>query len=265
MVNMGSRSKKVMTGLAPYLAILLMVGLWQGATWMLSIPDWLLPSPVVVWNRTRAWSTALPFHIGITLFETLTGFLAALVIGVPLAMIIVSSETLRRALYPPLVMLQVVPKIAIAPLFLIWVGYGMTSKLLMAFLVAFFPIVVATAAGLETIPAELLDMSRVLKASTMQVFLGIRLPWALPHIFSGMKVAISLALIGAIIGEFVGSDTGLGYVIVAASGSMNTGLMFGAIVILALMGIVLFELIELLERWLCPWYVSSTSVVQAST
>jgi NitT/TauT family transport system permease protein len=258
-------AKRLITKLTPYITLLLLIVVWQIATWFFAVPDWLLPSPAVVLNRTEAWLPALPLHVGVTLLETLAGFIVALIIGVPLAMLIVSSTTIRDSIYPILVLLQVVPKIAIAPLFLIWVGYGLGSKVLMAFLVAFFPIVVGTAAGLESVPSELLDMSRVLKATKFQIFLGIRLPWALPHLFSGMKVAVSLALIGAIIGEFVGSDTGLGYVILAASGNMNTGLMFGAIVILAVMGIVLFDFIERLERWLCPWYTTRASAVQAAT
>lgn len=258
------RMRKQITRYAPYITILIVVALWEILTVGLGVRDWLLPSPTTVFNRTMRWADSLPLHIGVTAFETLGGFLLAVVVGVPLAMLIVYSAIFRNAVYPILLLLQSIPKISIAPLFLIWVGYGTTSKILMAFLVAFFPIVIDTAAGLRNVPSELLDMGRSLRASSTQIFFGIRLPWSLPYVFSGMKVAISLALIGAIIGEFVGSDTGLGYLILAASGNMDTGLMFGAIAILSAIGMLLFGAIALLERWLCPWYVSSNSVVHAS-
>ena len=252
-------SRKQIVSVTPYITLLICAAAWQFITWFFTLPDWLLPSPELVWKNTAVRASSLPLHFGVTLFETVAGFILALVIGVPLAMLIVWSPILRNAVYPILVLFQSIPKISIAPLFLIWVGYGTESKVLMAFLVAFFPIVVDTASGLGSTPSELVDMSRTLRATPARVFFGIRLPWALPYVFSGMKVAISLALIGAIIGEFVGSDTGLGYLILVASGNMNTGLMFGVITILALMGLGLFLMIEFVERWLCPWYVSHTA------
>ena len=131
------------------------------------------------------------------------------------------------------------------------------SKILIAAIVAFFPIVVNTATGLESVEPELLELTHSLHATKLQIFFKVRFPWALPHIFSGMKVAITLAVIGAVIGEFVGSDKGLGYLILAASGEMNTALIFGVMAILAIVGIFTFTAIDLLEKWICPWYIES--------
>jgi NitT/TauT family transport system permease protein len=156
---------------------------------------------------------------------------------------------------PLLLIAQLVPKVAIAPLLLIWFGYGLTPKVLIAFLVAFFPIVVNGASGLSAVQPELLDLANSLQASCWQTFWKVRMPTALPELFSGMKIAVTLAIIGAIIGEFVGGNSGLGYLIIVANQELDTALAFAAIVLLSLMGIVLYGLIELLERWLMPWHV----------
>jgi len=196
-------------------------------------------------------------HTWVTLYETVAGFFLALLIGLPLAILVVYSSILKNTIYPILLVFQSVPKVAIAPLFLIWIGYGEMSKVLIAAIVAFFPIVVNTATGLESVEAEILELTHSLHATKLQVFFKVRFPWALPYIFSGMKVAITLAVIGAVIGEFVGSDKGLGYLILAASGEMNTALIFGVMAILALIGIVTFTAIDLLEKLICPWYMEA--------
>jgi NitT/TauT family transport system permease protein len=154
--------------------------------------------------------------------------------------------------------------VALAPLLLLWVGYGLYSNMIIAATVAFFPIVIDTATGLESVDRELLELTSSLDASTLRVFWRVRLPWALPYIFSGLKVAITLAVIGAVVAEFVGSDKGLGYLILTSSGQMKTSVMFGVLVLLSLLGIASFYAVAWAERWLCPWYLQTSAQPPAS-
>jgi NitT/TauT family transport system permease protein len=216
---------------------------------------WLLPSPKLIYLNTMKWGRFLPMHTLVTLYETIAGFLLALAIGIPLAVLIVYSSVLRNTIYPVLLVLQSVPKVAIAPLLVIWVGAGEMSKILIVAIVAFFPIVVDSATGLNSVEPELLELSHSLHATKLQIFFRIRFPWALPYIFSGMKVAISLSVIGAVIGEFVGSDRGLGFLVLMATGEMNTALVFGVLVVLSALGILAFAAINILEKMICPWYL----------
>lgn len=248
-----SGRSSVSTELLPVLTLLGLIILWQGFTTMVALPVWLLPSPLAILQATLAWQGQLPLHIGVTLYETLAGFALAILVGIPLAILIVYSPVLQNTLYPILLAFQSVPKVAIAPVLLIWVGYGELPKILVVFLVCFFPIIISTATGLNAVPAELLDLIRSLSATQLQTFVKIRFPAAMPHIFVGLKVAITLAVVGAVIGEFVGSDRGLGYLILVSTSQINTALAFGAMVLLTLMSIILFYLLELLERLVVPW------------
>ena len=183
----------------------------------------------------------------------IAGFAVATVIGIGLGIVIVSSRLLRDMFFPLLVIAQSVPKVAIAPVLLITLGYGELPKIIIVFLVCFFPIVVSTAAGLESAPKEVLDLARSMSATTFDAFRKVRFPSAMPQIFVGLKVAVILAVIGAIIGEFVGSDRGLGYLILISMSQAETPLAFGAIAVLAILSILLFYGVELLERILVPW------------
>lgn len=246
--------------LIPVVIIICLLILWQVFCDVFDIPVWLLPSPKRIYINTMTWARFIPFHTWVTFYETFSGFILALAIGLPLAVAIVYSAILRNTIYPILLVFQSVPKVAIAPLFLIWVGYGEMSKILIASVVAFFPIVVNSATGFESVEPELFELTHSLQATKLQVFFKVRFPWALPYIFSGMKVAITLAVIGAIIGEFVSSDRGLGFLILAASGEMNTALIFGVILILSVLGIFSFAAIGLLEKLICPWYVEKGAI-----
>jgi NitT/TauT family transport system permease protein len=237
------------------LGIAALIGLWELACWFFSVPSWLLPAPSRVAVETWEIAGILPQHFLATLAAVLGGFFLAILVGVPLAIAVVYSPLLRRLIYPPILMLQSVPKVAIAPVLLIWVGYGLQSAIVVAATVAFFPIVISTAAGLESIDEELLELTRSLDASRLKVFLKVRMLWAMPFIFSGLKVAITLAVIGAIVAEFIGADKGLGYLIVANSGALKTSVVFGILVLLSALGIVAFYAVGLAERILCPWYV----------
>jgi NitT/TauT family transport system permease protein len=229
---------------------------WEVAARALRIPAFVMPLPSAVFSEGWQWRYRFIGHTWVTLYETLGGFALSIVVGVPLAVLIVYSPGMRRALYPLIVLAQSVPKIAIAPVLLLMTGHGEIPKIIVAFLVAFFPVVIDTATGLAATPPELLDLSRSYRASPFKTFVKVRLPMALPFFFAGAKVAITLSVIGAVVGEFVGSDRGLGYVILSATSYWKTELAFSAMIILSLMAIVLFGAVALVERLVCPWLLT---------
>jgi NitT/TauT family transport system permease protein len=239
--------------LLPVLTVLAMVGLWWLATIVFDWKPFLVPDPGDVWRELVAQRHVLPTHVKVTLVETLQGFALAIVLGIPVAVAIASAPFLESTLYPALVALNAIPKIAIAPLLVIWMGFGSGPKIAMVVLICFFPIVISTATGLKSTPPELVDLIRSLSASPLQQFLKVRFPAALPFVFVGLKVAISLAVIGAVVGEFVGATEGLGYLIVASGQNANTSLAFASIVLLSLMSILLFYALVVAERILVPW------------
>jgi NitT/TauT family transport system permease protein len=239
--------------LVPAVTLVAALLLWEGATRAFSIPRFIMPAPSAILSEGWAWRYRFIEHSWVTLYETLGGFALSIAVGVPLAVLIVYSPLLRGAIYPLIVLAQSVPKIAIAPVLLLVLGYGEMPKMVVAFLVAFFPVVVDTATGLAATPPELLDLSRSYRASAFKTFLKVRLPMALPFVFAGAKVAITLSVIGAVVGEFVGSDKGLGYVILSATSYWKTEVAFSAMVLLSLMAILLFAAVSLVERLFCPW------------
>jgi NitT/TauT family transport system permease protein len=237
----------------------LLLGIWEAMCRLFDVPAWLLPSPSKILIEGYEILPILPAHLMATLSAVLGGFVLSIAVGVPLAIMITYSPVLRRVLYPMILALQSVPKVAIAPILLLWVGYGLKSGIVVAATVAFFPVVISTAAGLESIDRELLELTRSLDSSSLKVFMKVRLPWAMPHIFSGLKVAITLAVIGAIVAEFIGADTGLGYLILTNSGALKTSVVFFVLLILSLLGIALFYAVEAIERAVCPWYIGDTA------
>ncbi len=239
--------------LFPALTIVALVGLWEAASRLTSLPAFILPAPSSILAVGLEWRRHIPGHFAVTLYETLVGFALSIAVAVPIAILIVSSGFLSRTIYPLLLVLQSVPKVAVAPLLLLWVGYGELPKILVVFLVCFFPIVIGTAAGLTSVPPDMVDLVRSLSATTSQLFLKVRFPYAMPQIFVGLKVAITLAVIGAVIGEFVGSERGLGYLILVSSSQINTALAFASMILLSVMSIVLFYALEWLERVVVPW------------
>jgi NitT/TauT family transport system permease protein len=226
---------------------------WEIVWRVFKIPLFVVPLPSGILAETWAWRGYLLTHSWVTLYETLAGFALSIAVGTPLAVMLVYSPVLRSALYPLLVVTQAIPKVAIAPVLLLLLGAGEVSKIVVAFLVAFFPIVVDTATGLAATPPELLDLSRSYRASAFKTFMKVRFPLALPFFFSGLKVAITLSVIGAVVGEFVGSDKGLGYVILSATSYWKMELAFSAMILLSLMAILLIAAVELVERLVCPW------------
>ena len=242
----------------PTATLLAALAVWEAATRAFRIPNFIMPAPSAILGEGWEWRYRFIGHSWVTLYETLGGFALSIAVGVPLAVLIVYSPGLKSALYPLIVLTQSVPKIAIAPVLLLILGYGAMPKVIVAFLVAFFPVVVDTATGLAATPPELLDLSRSYRASPFKTFLKVRLPMALPFFFAGAKVAITLSVIGAVVAEFVGSDKGLGYVILSATSYWKTGLAFSAMLLLSVMAIGLFGAVSLAERVLCPWLAAET-------
>jgi len=239
--------------LLPLLTLVALVGAWWLAKIVFGWEKFIVPSPADVGDALWQNRSLLPRQFWTTLVETLQGFFLAIAVGVPLAVGIAYSRLLERTIYPVLLAVNAVPKVAIAPILVIWFGFGQWPKVVMVFLISFFPIVLSTATGLAATPPELVELARSLSASRSQAFVKVRFPAALPHVFVGLKVAISLAVIGAVIGEFVGASRGLGYIIIASGGNANTSLAFAAIVLLAAMSIGLFYAIVAVERMLIPW------------
>jgi NitT/TauT family transport system permease protein len=233
--------------------LIALVLVWEVLVRHFQIPGWLLPSPSAIGLAMVEWRSELLAHSMVTLYETLVGFALSIAISIPLAVAVVYSPILQNTIYPILLALQSMPKVAIAPLLALWIGFGTLPKIVVVFLVCFFPIIVATASGLTAVPAPLMDLIRSLSASPLQTFVKIRFPTAMPHIFVGLKIAITFAVIGAVIGEFVGSESGLGYLILVSTSQSRTPLAFGALALLTVMSIVLYYGVALIERIAVPW------------
>jgi NitT/TauT family transport system permease protein len=242
-----------------------LVLVWEVAARLLSIPPFLLPAPSVIAQSMDANAAVLIKNSVGTTLEIVLGFALSVAIGVPLALAIFVWKPFARAVYPLLVSSQAVPKVAVAPLFLVWFGFGLLPKVLIAFLIAFFPIVINTAMGLHAIEREKIYLAQSMGLGAWATFWKIQLPNALPSIFAGMKISITLAVVGAVVGEFVGGQGGLGYLLLIANGNMDTALLFAGIVALTVLGVVLFALIGLVERLVLPPHaVERTSLARQS-
>ncbi len=241
---------------APVATILLCFAAWQILVQGLHVRQVVLPSPGEILSALTS-SPGYFWQEGLyTLLTTLLGFGIASVVGVVLAIVIVEVPLLDSTVYALIIALNSIPKVAIAPLFVIWLGTGSAPKIAIAFLIACFPVVIDTVLGLKSAPKEMLELAHTMRGTRFDVFWRIRLPCALPSMFAGLKVGISLALVGAIVGEFVASDHGLGYVILTAQGTFDTSQIFAANLLLAVMGTALFGVLTLLERRLIPWHAS---------
>lgn len=249
----------------PTLLLAACFGLWWliAATHM--VKAYLVPSPAATFDvLTGQWSY-LSHNAWVTLYETLLGFGVAVVVGVAAAVLMVYSPTAERTLYPLLLFAQVVPKIAVAPLFVVWLGFGLSPKILIAVLIAFFPVVISSVTGLKSVDPEILDLAATMGANTWKTFVKIRFPGSLPFLFSGLKVAVTLAVTGALVGEFVGANEGLGFVILQANGNLDTPTLFAGLLVLTAIGVLLFVVVELAERWALPWHASRRGRTAAST
>lgn len=243
-------------------ALLAVIGvflIWEAACRGLSIRPFLLPAPSAIFQATfAAWPNVL-MHTGATLRTVLLGFAASVLVSLPLAMLIASSRAVANAIYPLLVLTQSIPKVALAPILLVALGANEAPRIIVTFLVAFFPLVVSSVTGLLATPPELVELGRSCRASRFQQLFRIRLPFAIPFVFSGLRVAAALCVVGAVVAEFVGAEAGLGYLIQTSMAFFRTPLAFGAVVILALLGILLFQAVAVVERVCFPWSSNSNN------
>jgi NitT/TauT family transport system permease protein len=229
---------------------------WAAIVRAFEIPDYLLPAPQDVAARLIKEWPLLWKHGAYTLMSVLIGFAASILIGVPLAFGIVLSRSMERMAMPFLVMSQTIPKVAIAPILVVWLGFGILPKIAIVFLISFFPIVVSTVVGLKSVETDMIDLVRSMGARTVKIMLRVRGPSALPQMFAGFKIAVCLAVVGAIVGEFVGSDRGLGYLLLTSTGSLDGTLVWSALFVLIAMGVTLFAIVSKLERLAIPWHIS---------
>ena len=247
--------RRLTGGWAPAaLIVLVLLGIWEGYVRLWAVPKWLLPAPsVIAMTLVVSWELLLG-HALVTLVEVVVGFALALLCGVLLACGIAASRTLERALYPFVIASQMVPIIVIAPLLLIWVGYGLTPKIIVVTLTAFFPIVVNMVDGLQSVDPDAVNLLRTMGASRWQIFMKVQVPTSLPFLFSGLRVAMAVSVIGAVIGEWMGSSRGLGYLMIRSKPQFLTERVFAAVVALSVMGVALFVLVGVVEKLAIPWW-----------
>jgi NitT/TauT family transport system permease protein len=227
--------------------------LWEMAVAQFDIPIYLLPAPSAIWREMSAVPGRAFDNTIATLVTVLLGFFVSIAFSFPIAILLVYSPWWSDAISPLLVFTQSIPKIALAPILVVALGPNEVPRVIVTFLVAFFPLVISVMTGLTATPKDLRELGQCHMASRWQELIYIRLPYAVPYIFAGLKVAITLAVIGAVVGEFVAADKGLGYMITSASAYFRTPLAFGAMILLSLMGIVLFQAVVVVESVFFPW------------
>jgi NitT/TauT family transport system permease protein len=231
----------------------LLLAAWEVAVRALHIRSIILPPPSEVVETMVQRYDLLFEHLWPSLYLTVLGFALSVVGGIFVAVLITYSTIVRKGFYPIIVVSQVIPKVSIAPLFIVWFGTGTMSSLLLAFLIAFFPMTINAAMGFQSVDEDIDKMARTFMGSPAQIFWKIRLPNALPYIFGGMKISITLAIIGVIVSEFVASQAGIGYLIKLAGGLLDTPLMLGAITMLSLAGLILYAIIAMIEKRAVYW------------
>jgi ABC-type nitrate/sulfonate/bicarbonate transport system permease component len=250
---MATTQSRILSRAVTPLIYVVVVGVWEAAVRIFHVPGWILPAPSAIAAISAVWAPELALNSFVTLRETLVGFFVSLVLSIPLAIIIAFTSVSRRIIYPILLGLQSVPKVALAPLVILWLGIGNWPKIVIVILVCFFPILVNLVAGFEATPQAMLDLMHSLRASRWAIFRRLRVPIATPYLFTGCKIAITFAVIGAVIGEFVAAQEGLGYLILISTAQSQTSLAFAAIILLTVISVILFYSIEFFEKRLVTW------------
>jgi NitT/TauT family transport system permease protein len=246
-------ARRIGWNLLPPLTFAAMVALWWGAVVLFKIPAYLLPGPGAVFARIVTDAGLLWTHSQVTLIEILFGFGLTIVTAIPLGLLIALSALAKQIVYPPIMLMQLVPKIAVAPLFLVWLGFGIESKVLLTVLMTFFPLLLASISGFMILDDRLLYLTKSMGASSWDTFRYLRFPAALPVIFSGIKTSATIAATAAIVAEFVGANKGLGYVLLRGTSTMDIELVFAVLVVLTFVGIAINYLVEFSEWAMTPW------------
>lgn len=236
----------------PFLVVVGTAAVWEMAVRVFHLPTYILPAPSQILGGLAKDFGLMLSHSQVTTLEIVAGFIISVAAGIPVAIALAYSRPVERALFPLLVFSQIVPKIAVAPLFLIWFGFGWAPKIVLVVLIAIFPIIINTVTGLKSVDPEMILMIRSMNAGRWEIFRRVSLPCALPSIFGGFKVAITLAVIGAVVAEWVASEKGLGYLLLAAGANFRSVLLFEALTMITAIGVILFTIIDLLERWIVP-------------
>lgn len=244
----------------PAISLAALLLLWQVLVRALGIPPYLLPAPSDIWQAGMAIAGAWPVHLAATLLTVLAGFLLSVIVAIPLGVAISINRIASDAVYPLLVFANAVPVIAVAPIIVVIFGTGLESRLIINLMVSFFPIMIATATGILDTPRDYLDLSRAAGGSFMTELLTIRLPHAAPFIFSGLKIGIMLSVIGAVVGEFITSQRGLGYLIIDSTTNFDLPRAMAAVVVLALMSVVLYLSVQWVQQLWLPWSIKATSI-----
>jgi NitT/TauT family transport system permease protein len=226
---------------------------WEAVIRLFKVPTFVLPAPTVIVTALVAHRRELAIATQATALEVLFGFLMSALVGVAVALIIVRFERFGRALYPLIVLFQNVPKVALAPIFILWFGYGLAPKILLIVVIAFFPVTIDMLAGLQSVEPSFVSLMRSVGASQSKIMLKVRIPHSLPHLIAGLKVAVTFSVIGAIVGEFAGATKGLGYLIEFASTQLDTPQIFAALLVVSVLGLAFYYVVEYVERWLVPW------------
>jgi NitT/TauT family transport system permease protein len=237
--------------------IFLLLVVWELAVRVFKIKEYILPSPIVSLEHlffpqadaNYNWA----IHIRATLFEIALAFAVTSVVGILIAIVLAWSSVLKRIVMPIFVFLNSIPIIAIAPLLVLWFGYGLKTNILIAFLVAFFPVVINATVGLSQIDEDLLDLVKYLDGTKLQIFIKLRIPNSLPYIFTGLKISSTMCVVGAIVGEFLASDRGLGYIIINSQYTMDSPPIFAGLMLVSLFGVILFGIVAMLEKLFMPW------------
>ena len=244
------------------LVILTLFLVWQFSVMIFNVREFILPSPILTFEHiflpqpdaNYNWSV----HLGTTIYEVLVSFVITSLVGIVIAIIMAWSKLMNDLLLPVFVFINSLPTIAIAPIITLWFGYGLLTNVFIAFLVSFFPVVINVAVGLNEVEEDLLDLVRYLHASKWQIFIKIRIPNSLPYIFTGLKICSIMCVVGAIVGEFIASDRGLGYIIINSQFTMDTPPIFASLIMISVIGVVLSWLVSLFEKMLMPWYQTET-------
>ena len=238
---------------------------WEGIVQFAGVKAYILPAPSAIFVELAGRWPSYAIAAWYTLRPMLLGFAVAVVIGITLALLVAFSRRMEQTVYPLLVFFQIVPKIAVAPLFIIWFGFGLFPKVLLVFLLSFFPVVVSAITAFRSVDPDIMDLARTTGASRLRTFMKVQLPHAMPTLFTGIKVAAALSATAAVVAEFVASDRGLGNMLLEANGNLNTTMAFGAIFVLTALGYALYGVVELIETLVIPWHVSQRSQLDAGT
>jgi NitT/TauT family transport system permease protein len=255
-VQRPATSGRMASWLLPAASAVIGLALWEGSVAYFRLPAYLLPAPSAVLQAMGTFWHVLLSQLAFTAFAAAAGFAVALVLGIGFGAAITASRTVDRMLYPWLVISHAVPKVVVAPLFIVWIGFGLKSEILFVIVFTFFPIIVNTVTGLKSTDPEVLQLARSMGATRWESLTKIRIPNALPSIFAGIKISATLAPVGAVIGEFVASNNGLGHVLIQAVGSLETTLAFAAVVVISVFGIAIWYAAEWVEKLSIPWHAS---------